>query len=235
MKNHGKPLAFATMTLLCILVLGLKTLCASGTKDDYINSYLTVESLTDNDTIILRLSKILTAEQLNWVAYSTDGTNWTTIEVDTIIQIDTIILNQGEKVRLKGFGKQCAISINNRRACFNIKGSDDHIVYGNIMSLLYGDDFASQTALPENSDYSFAYLFRDNLHLVAAENLMLPATSLANSCYYGLFYGCTSLSSAAVVLPATELEDHCYSFMYYNCPSLLEAPELPATSLADYC
>lgn len=52
MKNHGKPLAFATMTLLCILVLGLKTLCASGTKDDYENSYLTIERRAVTKTIV---------------------------------------------------------------------------------------------------------------------------------------------------------------------------------------
>ena len=39
------------LAMFAILVMGVGTLWAQGTKDDYLNSYLTVESLTDNDTI----------------------------------------------------------------------------------------------------------------------------------------------------------------------------------------
>ena len=45
----------------------------------------------------------------------------------------------------------------------------------------------------------------------------LPATTLANSCYYYMFIGCTSLTQAPE-LPATTLADSCYSNMFYNCP-----------------
>ena len=62
----------------------------------------------------------------------------------------------------------------------------------------------------------------------------LKATTLANSCYYSMFIGCTSLTSAPE-LPATELENHCYSTMFENCTSLKSAPELPAKKLASYC
>ena len=62
----------------------------------------------------------------------------------------------------------------------------------------------------------------------------LKATTLANSCYYCMFMGCTSLTSAPE-LPATELEDRCYSTMFRNCTHLVSAPELPATKLAPFC
>ena len=62
----------------------------------------------------------------------------------------------------------------------------------------------------------------------------LPATTLANSCYYYMFSGCSSLTTAPD-LPATTLANSCYESMFYGCTSLTQAPELPATILADGC
>ena len=36
-------------------------------------------------------------------------------------------------------------------------------------------------------------------------------------------------------LPATTLTTYCYDSMFYNCTGLTTAPELPATTLADHC
>lgn len=63
---------------------------------------------------------------------------------------------------------------------------------------------------------------------------VLPATSLAESCYYGMFNGCTSLSQAPN-LPATTLDVGCYNSMFSGCTSLTKAPALPATTLAYSC
>lgn len=61
-----------------------------------------------------------------------------------------------------------------------------------------------------------------------------PPTTLNASCYFSMFNGCTSLTTAPA-LPATTLADHCYYYMFYGCTSLTTAPALPATSLAPYC
>ena len=53
-------------------------------------------------------------------------------------------------------------------------------------------------------------------------------------CYNSMFDGCASLTQAPE-LPATTLADHCYYAMFSNCTSLTQAPALPATNLADYC
>ncbi|MBR4712220.1 MAG: T9SS type A sorting domain-containing protein [Paludibacteraceae bacterium] len=53
-------------------------------------------------------------------------------------------------------------------------------------------------------------------------------------CFYQLFASCTSLTQAPE-LPATDLADQCYQMMFYNCTSLREAPELPATKLYPGC
>ena len=49
-----------------------------------------------------------------------------------------------------------------------------------------------------------------------------------------MFEDCTSLTEAPE-LPATELAEYCYSGMFSGCTSLTKAPALPATELAEYC
>jgi hypothetical protein len=49
-----------------------------------------------------------------------------------------------------------------------------------------------------------------------------------------MFYQCKYLTIAPE-LPATTLADYCYYSMFSECRSLTTAPELPATTLADYC
>ena len=62
----------------------------------------------------------------------------------------------------------------------------------------------------------------------------LPATTLAESCYYKMFSGCTKLKSAPK-LPATKLVIQCYYSMFSGCKSLTTAPDLPAQTLVIRC
>ena len=57
-------------------------------------------------------------------------------------------------------------------------------------------------------------------------------TQNARFCY--LFKDCAVLTSAPD-LPATTLADYCYKNMFYDCTSLTAAPELKATTLAENC
>ena len=73
------------------------------------------------------------------------------------------------------------------------------------------------------------------------ENLLDYATvesgnhpTMADYCYYYMFYGCTSLTQAPV-LPATTLAKNCYAYMFRGCTSLTQIPALPATTLVGYC
>lgn len=54
------------------------------------------------------------------------------------------------------------------------------------------------------------------------------------NCFAHLFDGCDGLIQAPE-LPATQLADSCYYFMFYFCTNLKKAPELPATELKEYC
>jgi hypothetical protein len=74
-----------------------------------------------------------------------------------------------------------------------------------------------------------------NSNVVNADKLNMSVFKSVEQegCYY-MFYGCTSLIKAPE-LPATTLADYCYGHMFYDCTSLTQAPELPATTLASYC
>ena len=124
--------------------------------------------------------------------------------------------------------------------CSIIIESGTASAYGNPMSLLDKTSFPYMTAVPAGA---FAYLFStydgtpDNagkLYTHASHSVVLPATTLASSCYSSMFQGCTGLT-AAPELPATTLESNCYSSMFDGCTSLTTAPELPATTLAIGC
>ena len=106
-------------------------------------------------------------------------------------------------------------------------------VQGNVMSLLYGDNYKGQTDLT-GKNYAFYYLFYNNTKVINAKNLSLPATTLVNRCYFCMFMKCTSLTTSPE-LPATTLAQSCYNAMFDGCTSLTTAPELPATTLADGC
>ena len=104
----------------------------------------------------------------------------------------------------------------------NIKFNSNAKVGGNISSL---------TDMVDNCCYN---LFKDNIYLTDASELILPWDTLAGGCYNGMFYSCTSLTKAPV-LPATTLADSCYMSMFQGCTSLTTAPELPATTLVIDC
>ena len=158
------------------------------------------------------------------ISYSTDqGKTWSTPSSSI-----TINVNSGDSVMFKG-----QLSSNNNQEIKRFNGSTASFdAQGNIMSLLYGDNFKNQTSL-SGTNKVFCHLF-DGTKVANAENLSLPATTLANTCYYAMFWGCTSLTTAPE-LPATTLAASCYYYMFKGCTSLTTAPQLPATTLASRC
>ena len=127
---------------------------------------------------------------------------------------------------------------------------------GNVMSLI--DGVGKTKDIP--CSYCFTGLFKDTKIKTVSEDFLpatkltyncyydmfsgctslttapaLPATTLADSCYYKMFYLCSSLVSAPKILPATTLTEGCYWLMFKGCSSLVKAPELPATVLSNGC
>ena len=186
---------------------------------------LTIEAITDG-TIKVKMSGALTTG----MKYSVNGGTKTTITSTTVIGD----LMAGDKVQFYGNGTLTQFYGDSPEV--KILGSGDGFktkVYGNIMSLLDEEGFATKTDLP-NANYVFYGLFKGNTTLTDASELLLPATTLAYGCYQAMFYGCYNLTTAPK-LPATELASNCYQQMFDGCTNLTTAPKLPATTLAVCC
>ena len=159
------------------------------------------------------------------LSYSLDiGGTWTTLSAGS----STPTVTAGSKIWWKGNYKGTS---NSNYGSFSSTGKFN--VSGNIMSLAYKDDFVNKTSLT-GSNYCFYKLFYECSNLIDVSNLILPATTLANSCYARMFQGCSSLTTAPE-LPATTLAVNCYYFMFSGCTSLTTAPALPATTLDAQC
>ena len=147
-----------------------------------------------------------------------------------------IVLAAGDKVQFYGNGTSItSYGANSASNSTYITGSGDGFtckVYGNIMSLVDEENFATAKTL--SAAYAFANLFNNSNTLTDASGLLLPATTLAANCYELMFSNCSALT-AAPALPATQLAAHCYDSMFYGCTALTAAPELPATQLAESC
>ena len=165
------------------------------------------------------------------VFYSTDQQNWSSMGTTSTTAITATIPANGKLYLKASADKWSYFGQSNRFS--NASGNIN--VGGNIMSLLYGDNFTGKTEFPSGSDYNFSGLFMNNTKVINASELELPATTLATNCYQYMFQGCTSLISAPA-LPATTLDSYCYEYMFQGCTSLTTAPAtLPATTLATNC
>lgn len=180
-----------------------------GEQHDYSQDYLTFESKTDNNTIYWKVGGQLQAKTIS--ASTDNGNTWTAYAATTG---GTIIatLNAGDKILLKG--ENSAYSISSQQNSFSSSGQFE--AYGNIMSLVSGDTFENVT---EVAPFVFQGLFNGCSGLTSAENLILPATTLASSCYNIMFYNCANLTTAPE-LPAATLTEYCYGGMFVGCTSL---------------
>lgn len=104
---------------------------------------------------------------------------------------------------------------------------------GNIMSLLYGDDFADKDDLT-GKDFVFRTLFRYS-NIVTADRLILPAMTLSASCYRTMFAECPELITPPEELPALEVAETCYAIMFRLSTKLKKAPKILAEKLASQC
>lgn len=188
-------------------------------EHDYSQDYLTFRALEDGTFSAIHINP-------NILYYSLDsGTTWSSLAESA----NTPTVASGETILWKG-------TMTAQTGYFGIgtfSSSGRFDVEGNAMSLLYGDNFSGKTTF--SGDGYFAIMFKGCTNLLSAENLILQATTLTSSCYYQMFSGCTSLTTAPSVLPATTLAYGCYRSMFQGCSSLTTAPELHATTLAEHC
>ena len=193
--------------------------------------YLTLSALEDGE-ITITISSDLGTSCATYLSYSKDKSVWERTDINGKNQTITIPVSRGDNVYLKGKAKQWYDPTERGHASINSTANIN--VSGNIMSLLYEDNFEDKTVFPDNSEYVFSFLFWGNKHLCSAEKLILPATTLVEGCYRFMFYMCSSLTTAPA-LPATKLVNNCYWSMFNGCTSLNSITMLATDISASNC
>ena len=175
------------------------------------------EAIEYSTFVLSRLASVSTVE------YSIDGgTTW-----DDVGTTQPVALQAGDIAYIRG--KILGDLSQQDYTQFEMTGKI--AVKGNIM---YLRNYENPSSLEIPYERCFYKLFFNCTSLIQAHELKLPATTLATSCYYGMFANCYGLTTAPS-LPATSLVRNCYGEMFRDCASLTTAPSLPATSLAYGC
>ena len=162
--------------------------------------------------------------KISGLEYSVNNGDWTTLEAGTGVTFG----GSNGNLRLRGKNLN-GTSVPNQYSTITFTDSNVPVACtGDIRTLLDWNNYA--TVNTENA--MFIKLFENCSVLTSAPEL--PATSLADNCYYCMFSGCTNLKSAPK-LPAPTLTKCCYTYMFSGCTNLKTAPELPAKALAFQC
>ena len=162
---------------------------------------------------------------ISGLQYSVNNGKWENVEKD----IPVAFGGTNGTLRLRGTNIKGTAS--NRSEYSKITFTDKNVKVactGDIRTLLNWKNYSTV----DTQNAIFCYLFDGCAALTSAPEL--PATKLADYCYYSMFEGCTSLT-AVPELPATTLANHCYHSMFGGCTSLTAASELKATTLANFC
>lgn len=224
--------------------------------DSYYNEheYLYIEAITSGQFKFYFYDTYLEDERNARTIYvSKDKTNWTSIKASGQGGNTTVNVSAGQKLYLKANNNYSFANINNiiyweggnagvYGFCWEhrIHFTGNYNLGGNIMSLLYGDNFVGEYTVGLQR---FVGLFSTDHPMISSSaynnlkdcsKLVLPATTLGSGCYTGLFFRQSGITKTPK-LPATVLADYCYYDMFKKCSALTEAPVLSATTLSYYC
>ena len=206
----------------------VKSITATVVEDSRLLVPLTME-VTEAGNIKVTISN---GDPLT-MKYSLDGgATKTAITTTTFIPSENGSLPVGTKVQFYGDGTNNAVY--GKSPVVEISGGTAKVkAYGNIMSLIDENNFATNKTLKES--WNFYKLFNGNENLTDASGLLLPATKVTQACYSYMFYNCSNMTAGPAELPAMELEGSCYEYMFSGCTSLTAGPVLPAPVLPEAC
>ena len=196
----------------------------------------------EDGTISFNIWKSMGTNMITSVSYSTDnGETWTTTNNTNNKSenlVITVNVNEGDRVMWKanaqqtGYYEEDAESGDVVYVGSFFSSTCEFDVEGNVMSMI--NDATGLTYDAQLCCLFYDYYGETECLVVDASKLLLPATTLTDSCYFNMFLNCSSLTQAPE-LPATTLATACYSSMFWGCTNLTTAPELPATTLATAC
>ena len=167
---------------------------------------------------------------ISGLQYSVNNGKWQNVVVDKEVTFG----GTNSTLRLRGTNI-CGTAYHYIKKYSTITFTDKNVKVactGDIRTLLDWKNY--KTVDTQNA--KFCNLFDGCSVLTSAPEL--PATKLADYCYYGMFFCCTSLT-AAPELKATTLAVRCYSSMFEGCTKLstvtMLAPSDQITSASDCC
>ena len=183
------------------------------------NQYLTIECVEGGDFSFDGTWIAGSATYDITLYYSKNGGAWTEIHSTSPTTFSCL---SGDKFRFKGINDAISPMVGTNQSTNSLRfTSGDFKVYGNVMSVLFGDNFKNATLTTGTNDYAFKDLFNEmnitNNSLTDVENLILPDI-LTPHCFRAMFQ--YSRISSAPVLRATTLVDSCYRFMFNVCNRL---------------
>ena len=203
----------------------------------YYNQYLTIDITNHNEPedIQFKIPAEIGTDLVTSVSYSIDnGLNWITVNnVDNTaksLYIDGHNFKLSTKILFKGVAKQYAANINGTmKYCYFSFGTDGNgsDIYGNILSMFYGENFADEVGFPENSSFNCYYMFK-YADCTNIQNIILPVLT-TEGCYMNMFNGHVNVTKTPL-LPALTLSKQCYISMFDICE--LECIQILATDIS---
>ena len=192
-----------------------------GSKAEHIIPYVTFKA-EEAQTFKMTTTGIY---EIKGLEYSVNNGEWKTVVANTEVPFG----GANGDLRLRGTNHNGTAKDQSYYSTINFTDKTVNVACtGDIRTLLDWKNYN----IVKTDNARFCSLFETCSVLTSAPEL--PATKLADCCYYYMFYKCTNLTSAPV-LPATTLAQECYSNMFTECTNLTSAPELPATKLAVHC
>lgn len=181
--------------------------------------------------------------------YSFNGQDWETF-ITYYEKTQVISLAPGEYFYLRrksdgiplGDGTYHTTITTRNRGEYSVGGKLSYLLNRNTIyqwecSYLFGGGLVSADQLVLDIDTLTYSCYRQMFNCPILEDLpQIQATTLADSCFYDMFSGCTMLRSVpSNYLPWDNLPTACYSFMFADCTSLVNPPDLPAMNLGSFC
>lgn len=203
--------------------LMLRRRCIVGKKKvDYSKCLRLTALQTSTFSVIGCQANSSTVSTVATLYYSTDGgTTWSSLTPSTETQTVATV-SAGNYVLLKGIWNTEAVDA--QWPGLRIQATGNFNASGNIMSLLFNDDFENQYDLT-NYQNAFSQLFYYNTYLKSARDLELPALYLGDSTYSNMFLYCTSLTTGPRLLPAVIGNTNSYFHMFFNCYNMTTGPQ----------
>ena len=170
------------------------------------------------------------------VEYSTDEQNWQTLGTTSRTALTYNIPANG-RVYLRANATNWAKESGSEITYNGIKSNKNYKVGGNLLSLLYGQNFTGQETSMRNGTYTFAGLLGNpsgptyaNPYLIDASNLVIPVVNADSSAFCRMFKDCTNLVAPPVMSSlVSAVSSNVYGTlngMFQGCTSLATAPDL---------